>query len=290
MAPATQCFSSLHPTTVSGGAAQKCSAQSQSPAPRWGILRLCAPASSTCHAQMALIVKFHAFAFGFHRRATTPALNEPGEKQGDHIYLSGAPHAHLPLATLHPPATEESPGSSGEINRLSQHCYYRKKQQFTCPHKEIFLSEWMWAKWSILHSSLYYFWSDFWFSCLLFLLSICYNNLTQIFYVDVALQQERAARERELDYQPRKVNWDLSVCLDFHATRHSTQHQTGNCLLCMGLTGMFGLQCSFLSFWKGEDCERNGDSDHSEKSKKFTKHLVRKVNLIWFDFGDVFML
>lgn len=27
-----------------------------------------------------------------------------------------------------------------------------------------------------------------------------------IFYVDVALQQERAARERELDYQPRKVN------------------------------------------------------------------------------------
>lgn len=34
MAPATQRVSPLHPTTMSGGAAQKRSAQSQSPAPR----------------------------------------------------------------------------------------------------------------------------------------------------------------------------------------------------------------------------------------------------------------
>ena len=37
-----------------------------------------------------------------------------------------------------------------------------------------------------------------------------YNKLT-LFYPDVAVQQERAARERELDYQPRKVNKYLSV-------------------------------------------------------------------------------
>lgn len=67
---------------------------------------------------MTLIGKFHASVFGFHRRTTAPALNKSGEKQGDHLYLSGAPHAHLPLTTLHPPATEESPGTSGEVDTL----------------------------------------------------------------------------------------------------------------------------------------------------------------------------
>lgn len=47
-----------------------------------------------------------------------PPLHESGEKQGDHLYLSGTPNAYLPFATLHPPATEESPGASGEDDTL----------------------------------------------------------------------------------------------------------------------------------------------------------------------------
>lgn len=116
MAPATQRVSSLYPATMSGGAAQKCSAQSQSPAPRWE--RLIQP------AQLHYVVyKWRGLwvficVFGFHRRTTTPPLHESGEKQSDHLYLSGAPHAHLSLTTLHPPATEESPGTSGEEDAL----------------------------------------------------------------------------------------------------------------------------------------------------------------------------
>lgn len=56
---------------------------------------------------------FHVLLLGFHRRTTRPALNKSGEKQGDHLYLSGAPHAHVSITTLHPPATEESPRKSG---------------------------------------------------------------------------------------------------------------------------------------------------------------------------------
>lgn len=54
--------------------------------------------------------------FGFHRRRTTaPPLHESGEKQGDDLYLSGTPYAHISLATQHSPATEESPGTSGKV-------------------------------------------------------------------------------------------------------------------------------------------------------------------------------
>lgn len=53
-------------------------------------------------------------AFGVNRRTTAPPLHESGEKQGDHLHLSGPPYAHLPLATQHPPAAEESPGASGK--------------------------------------------------------------------------------------------------------------------------------------------------------------------------------
>lgn len=56
--------------------------------------------------------------FGFHRRTTAAAVHESGEKQGDHLYLSGAPHAHLPFAPHHPAATEESPGKSGKDDTL----------------------------------------------------------------------------------------------------------------------------------------------------------------------------
>lgn len=56
--------------------------------------------------------------FGFHRRTTAAAVHESGEKQGDHLYLSGAPHAHLPFAPHHPAATEESPGKSGKDDSL----------------------------------------------------------------------------------------------------------------------------------------------------------------------------
>lgn len=52
--------------------------------------------------------------FGCLRRTTAPSLDKSGEKQGDHLYLGGAPNALLPLTTFHPPATEESPGKSGE--------------------------------------------------------------------------------------------------------------------------------------------------------------------------------
>ncbi len=69
------------------------------------------------------------FSVLFLRRTTAPPLHESREEQGDHLYLSGAPHAHLSLTTLHPPATAESPGTSGEewqydltINHLKGSC------------------------------------------------------------------------------------------------------------------------------------------------------------------------
>ena len=59
---------------------------------------------------------FHVLLFlRHHRRATVPALDKSGEKQGDHLDLSGASHAHLPLTTLHPPTTEEPAGTSGAV-------------------------------------------------------------------------------------------------------------------------------------------------------------------------------
>lgn len=69
-------------------------------------------------------VMFHVLLLGFHRRTTRPALNKSGEKQGDHLYLSGAPHAHVSFTTLHPPATEESPRKSG-ISDKQSHVLYR---------------------------------------------------------------------------------------------------------------------------------------------------------------------
>lgn len=116
MAPATQRVSSLFPTTMSGGAAQKCSAQSQSPASRWE--RLIPPAWLHTLYTNYIDCEFSCAGVWVNRRTTASPLHESGKEQGDHFYLRGAPYAHLPLTTLHPPATEESPGTSGENNTL----------------------------------------------------------------------------------------------------------------------------------------------------------------------------
>lgn len=58
----------------------------------------------------------------FHRRTTAPAVHQSGAEQGDHLYLSGAPYAHLPLTAHHPTATEESPGTSGKDNAADEVC------------------------------------------------------------------------------------------------------------------------------------------------------------------------
>lgn len=138
---------------------------------------------------ITLIVKFHVLIFGFHRRTTAPALNKSGEKQGDHFYLSGAPHAHLPLTTLHPPATEESPCTSGEVDTLctTENAIYIEpptnhdgviQKQITfvtivdlCKLKEaFFISPYI----VLLH-----IFSALW--RLSFQLNMCYNKLTQYF-------------------------------------------------------------------------------------------------------------
>lgn len=113
------------------------------------------------------------------------------------------------------------------------------------------------------------------------------------------MQQERAARERELDYQPRKVNRYLSIlCVQlllcvtsyYSTTLDSTTNifflfyymvllVTVYRVWVYNIGQMFCLELSFLSFWfsEGEDCERNRDPDHSEKSKKIHWHVVRKI-------------
>lgn len=80
----------------------------------------------TLRSYIMLITYFCAYAcvfmcmpmFVFDRRTTEPAVHESGEEQGDHLYLSGTPHAHIPFTTHHPPATEESPGTSGKYSAL----------------------------------------------------------------------------------------------------------------------------------------------------------------------------
>jgi len=67
------------------------------------------------------------YVFGVHRRTTASAVHKSGEKQGDHLYLGGTPHAHLPLTAHYPPATEKSPGTSGEVHTQWQ---YKMKSEY----------------------------------------------------------------------------------------------------------------------------------------------------------------
>lgn len=80
----------------------------------------------------------------FHRRTTAAPLHESGEKQGDHLYLSGAPYAHLPLTTLHPPAAEESPSTSGKDNAqcTSENMIYITINQSGGSYPEIIYFKW----------------------------------------------------------------------------------------------------------------------------------------------------
>lgn len=95
-----------------------------------------------CCLKITLIVSFHVCWFGFHRRTTEPPLHKSGEKQGHHLYLCGAPYAYIPLATQHPPTTEESPSTSSKHDALChndsqstnqwafiQKCFYLKWQE-----------------------------------------------------------------------------------------------------------------------------------------------------------------
>lgn len=63
-----------------------------------------------------VFVIINVLHLGFYR-GTTPALSKSGEEQSDYCYLGGAPNAHVPLTTLHPPTAEESLGESGAANR-----------------------------------------------------------------------------------------------------------------------------------------------------------------------------
>lgn len=119
MAPATQCVSSLFPPAVCGRTAQNRSVQPQSAAPRW---RTHIQFSTKSNAKILFVIT-NVLHLAFYRR-TSPALNKSGEEQSDHRYLGGAPNAHVPLTTLHPPTAEESLGKSGAANHAGPEIFY----------------------------------------------------------------------------------------------------------------------------------------------------------------------
>lgn len=74
-------------------------------------------------ATQILFLITNVLHLAFYRR-TSPALNKSGEEQSDHRYLGGAPNAHVPLTTLHPPTAEESLGKSGAANHAGPEIFY----------------------------------------------------------------------------------------------------------------------------------------------------------------------
>lgn len=103
--------------------------------PGWSSLPICI---TLCTNYM--ICKVSCLVFGAHRRTTAPPVHKSGEKQSDHLYLSGAPHAHLPLTTLHSPATEESLGTSGEDDTLcTSEIWYMSQSTY----QEVDIQKWI---------------------------------------------------------------------------------------------------------------------------------------------------